>query len=506
MAAIQEYASKNNFIIVKTYLDAGKSGVIAKNRRALQELLNDVTSHNAKYQAVLVYDVSRWGRYPNSDEAAYYEFVCFRSGIPLHYCAEPFQNDGTAFSSLLKALKRTMAAEFSRELGERVFRGKTRIVQLGYWVGGQPGYGYRRLMVSAEGTPKVQMSFGEHKHFMMDRVKLIPGPLEEVHCVREIFSLALEGKGCSAIAHELNRRKITRDGHTWSHHTVQNIVRNPKYKGWNVWHRGSQRLRANRIPVKPEHWISKPGAFEPLVDQEIFDKVQTILPKGSDYHWSDEEILQNVRRLLKRKGRLSENLLRDAHRRNPNAMPSTTTIHGHFGRYRELYEIVGYKLAEEDIFKGNQAERSIALRRSIVENLTKLFPENLVVTHLPGRTRSMLLVDKSFMVGILLCRPKTRQRGGLHWVLEPKPSETQYITLVCPINGAHNRLLGYFLFPKVDIFRSHRLHRHDLFLKSATHLSDLSQFYTAAKEMWTARSISDPTDPISQLSFGFVGS
>ncbi len=131
-AAIQEYAARHGFLIVKTYADAGKSGVIIKNRPALRDLLKDVVNGSTGYKAILVYDVSRWGRFPNNDEAAHYEFMCSSSGIPLHYCAEPFTNDGTASSSLLKALKRSMAAEFSRELGEKVFRGKTRIVQLGF--------------------------------------------------------------------------------------------------------------------------------------------------------------------------------------------------------------------------------------------------------------------------------------------------------------------------------------------------------------------------------------
>src|SRR6202142_678827 len=153
-AAIHEYAAGHGFAIVKTYADLGKSGVVAKHRTGLNELLRDVVNGEARFAAILVYDVSRWGRFPNNDEAAHYEFLCSNSGIPLHYCAEPFANDGTASSSILKALKRSMAAEFSRELGEKVFRGKTRIVQLGFWVGGAPGYGYRRLMVSAEGKPK----------------------------------------------------------------------------------------------------------------------------------------------------------------------------------------------------------------------------------------------------------------------------------------------------------------------------------------------------------------
>ena len=56
-AAIQEYASSNRLNIVKTYADIGKSGVVAKHRTALRELLKDVVSGNAEYKAVLVYDV-----------------------------------------------------------------------------------------------------------------------------------------------------------------------------------------------------------------------------------------------------------------------------------------------------------------------------------------------------------------------------------------------------------------------------------------------------------------
>ena len=87
-AAMQEYAAKHGFLIVKTYADLGKSGVVAKHRLALGELLKDVVGGEAQFKAdILVYDVSRWGRFPNSDEAAHYEFLCARSGIPLHYCS-----------------------------------------------------------------------------------------------------------------------------------------------------------------------------------------------------------------------------------------------------------------------------------------------------------------------------------------------------------------------------------------------------------------------------------
>src|SRR5512132_3403876 len=48
-AAIREYAHAQGFVIVKTYCDFGKSGVVAKNRAALRELMNDVASGTAEY-------------------------------------------------------------------------------------------------------------------------------------------------------------------------------------------------------------------------------------------------------------------------------------------------------------------------------------------------------------------------------------------------------------------------------------------------------------------------
>ena len=96
----------------------------------LRELLKDVITGNVDYKAILVYDVSRWGRFQDTDEAAHYEFLCSNAGVPLHYCAEQFANDGAVSSSLLKALKRSMAAEFSRELSDKVFRGSSSSMEL----------------------------------------------------------------------------------------------------------------------------------------------------------------------------------------------------------------------------------------------------------------------------------------------------------------------------------------------------------------------------------------
>ena len=105
-ASIHKYAETHGFTVVRTYSDPAKSGLFLKNRRGLRDLLQDVTGGNTEYKAILVYDVSRWGRFQDTDEAAHYEFLCKSAGVPIHYCAEAFINDGSLPSSIMKTLKR----------------------------------------------------------------------------------------------------------------------------------------------------------------------------------------------------------------------------------------------------------------------------------------------------------------------------------------------------------------------------------------------------------------
>jgi len=112
---------------------------------------------SSNYRVILVYDVSRWGRFQDTDESAHYEFLCKSAGVPVHYCAETFANDGTLASLIMKALKRTMAGEYSRELGIKTFAGQKQLTLLGFKQGGVPGYGLRRMLISASGVRKQEL-------------------------------------------------------------------------------------------------------------------------------------------------------------------------------------------------------------------------------------------------------------------------------------------------------------------------------------------------------------
>src|SRR6185503_1975963 len=102
-------------------------------------------------------------RFQDADESAYYEYICKRANVKIHYCAEQFENDGSLSSSLIKTMKRTMAGEYSRELSVKVFAGQCRLIELGFRQGGNAGYGLRRQLIDRNGLPKGILTRGEHK-------------------------------------------------------------------------------------------------------------------------------------------------------------------------------------------------------------------------------------------------------------------------------------------------------------------------------------------------------
>jgi DNA invertase Pin-like site-specific DNA recombinase len=300
-------------------------------------LLQEVIRGRAAFKAILVYDISRWGRFQDSDEAAHYEFLCKRSRVPVHYCAESFANDNSLPSSVMKAVKRAMAAEYSRALGDRVFAAEKHWAALGFKQGGPAGYALDRLMISADGTRKQSLRKGEVKCLQSDRVVLIPGDREEVQCVREIFRLVVEERRTPFyIARELNRRGITQRGRTWMHQNVYRILTHPKYAGYSIWNRSSRKLGGPQIAVPKSRWIIRAGAFEPVVDAQLFEAAQRILAQRTCAK-SDEQILNDLQTLRARNGKLTGEILN-----NTPGAPSVTAVKNRFKGTRRAFELAGY--------------------------------------------------------------------------------------------------------------------------------------------------------------------
>jgi DNA invertase Pin-like site-specific DNA recombinase len=78
---IRRYAEQRGYTIARIFEDSGRSGLRMDGRDGLKSLMLEVQSGIADFKAILVYDVSRWGRFQDADEGAYHEHVCSRAGI-----------------------------------------------------------------------------------------------------------------------------------------------------------------------------------------------------------------------------------------------------------------------------------------------------------------------------------------------------------------------------------------------------------------------------------------
>lgn len=345
--AILRYAASQKLQVVRTYIDAGRSGVRIDGRTALIQLIQDVVSGAAPFSKILVYDVTRWGRFQNVDESAHYEYLCKQSGVDVCYCAEQFDNSGSLTSNLVKGMKRAMAAEFSRELSVKVLDGQKRLAALGFYHGGVPPYGLRRLLVRHDGVCRQLLARGEEKHLQTDHVVLTHGPADEVELVRRIFRLFVEEKmPRQHIADLLNREGIKNSwGNRWSHNNVLRMLRNEIYVGRIVYNRSTFKLKTARVSNPRDQWVIKDGALDPIVDQDIFLAAQRIL--RNPWTYSDAELLNQLTCILCVHRRLTTDIVR----RTPG--PSITTYFERFGGLAKSYHLIGYYGSRNKTFTGD---------------------------------------------------------------------------------------------------------------------------------------------------------
>ena len=470
-AAIQEYAQGHGFVIVRSYEDPGRSGLLLKDRPGLQLLLSDALNGKADYTAILVYDVSRWGRFQDTDEAAYYEFLCKRAGIQVHYCTEPFANDGTVLSSILKTIKRSMAAEYSRELGVKVYAGKKRLAQLGFRVGGCAGYGLRRMLLSEDGKRKQKLQGGEHKSLLTDRVILVPGPAKEVECVRLMFRMRLRST-YRTIAEEFNSRGIPHVyGGPWTEHRVRAVLTNPKYVGLNVWGRTTSRLHSRRERItNPDQWVVSSTQFKALVNRRTFDLAQAACPR-KELAIPDEVLLDRLRALLAFQGKLSTSVVSRSHDFSP------ATYARHFGSLRRAFELVGYRLSSGQVRVSEQSNRRRYLQHMVITEIEKCFPNQRRV-YVARNCLALAQDSSTSMVPISICLGFTVRRGkSMRWKLHVPLAARHLSRLICLSNLNSDGFVAFYLMPNIQMgFQYWIKGEADPFLRRGKRFNDLAEF------------------------------
>jgi len=449
MDAILHFAESHGMQIVRTYSDSGKSGLTLAGRAGLKQLLRDVQSGQANYRAILVYDVSRWGRFQDVDESAHYEFICKLADIKVHYCAEQFQNDDNPLSMLLKTMKRTMAGEFSRELSVKTFTSQCRITKLGFRTGGIAGIGLRRLLIDRDGQPKVVLDQGEEKNIRTDRIILVPGPPKEIKIVREIYHLFVQKQmSQTAIAELLNKRGVLNSiGRVWTCKGIGDILENPKYAGDNVYFRTSCKLRTKQVANPPELWVARADAFEAIVDKGTFLQAQNIIQErrrrlNDIRKVSDEELIQRLRNLLSTRGKLSCKVIEAA-----EDLPNYDLLRRRFGSITRCYNLIAYRSEQCLDFHTQDGPLRQLWEREIERVIERLKQEGAKVERPRHPNSHLLIINEEFRVYFVLvrCNEKT---GDPKWLVHfRKEYNNPDLLLVARLSAGNREILDYYLLP-----------------------------------------------------------
>lgn len=303
-----KFAQERQIEIVHEEADEGKSGLSA-NRPGFDRLFKDwiLNPEAPQFDYVLVYDVSRWGRFQDQDEAAFWEFRCKSQGKQVIYVSRGFpKEEQQLISSLQTSIERYMAAEYSRQLSEKVFYGSVKVSQQGFSAGGVAPYGMARVLLDETKKPIGILKRGEHKVIANQKVIFTPANDETTEVVKKIFSLLVEQQyKPTIIACLLNEKRIpSSNGLSWNRDKIIRILTNEIYKGTRVYNKTWSRLKQKQRPNPRSEWVVCPNAFEAIIAEETFNRAQECLYWGNPLRWKQgsnmsEKIQKQFREFLK---------------------------------------------------------------------------------------------------------------------------------------------------------------------------------------------------------------
>ncbi|MEY9466257.1 DNA invertase Pin-like site-specific DNA recombinase [Bradyrhizobium ottawaense] len=450
-AAIAAYAARRHITIVRTYADPGRSGLRIAGRDGLQELIRDVQLGRADFDCVLVYDITRWGRFQDVDESAYYEFICKKAGVRVHYCADDFENDDSLASIVLKNIKRVAAADFSKQLSKKVFQGQCHVVTLGYWRGGPAAYGLRRMLLDEAGKPKGILQYGQRKNLKSDRITLVPGPASEQKVVRRIFSaFADEKKSRTQIAIELNAKGIRNSqGKPWTSLTISNTLKNESYIGNLVFNRRSQKMGEKQVSNPPDMWVRRDHVFKPIIAPTLFAKTQRRLRQVEHGRlMTDQQMLNRLSALYRRKGHLSLKLMMTS-----KDIPHYKTYAQRFGSLAAAFRQVGFEPKPRYCFQEAAAKAGRLISSVIEDVVTEIERRHISISFL--HELRLLTISSTITASVTLARvvsdgehypgPKPR------WEIQRLKYRRSDLVLIIRLNDRNSGVKDYFLLPTANL-------------------------------------------------------
>ncbi len=237
------YAKEQGMVITREYVDRAQSATSDKRPNFLR-MIRD--SKDRCFEIILVYQLDRFSR--NKNDSGYYKKILADNGVKVVSAKEQIASDSSGV--ITEGLLEVFADYFSKQLAEKVHRGMYQRAEQCKYNGGTMTFGY---------------TTDKDGYYIPDE-KLAP-------IVKEIFERAATEETAKSICDDLNQRGIrTTRGNQFSKNSLQNILRNEKYKGIYIF--GDVRI---------------PGGIPRIVSDEVFDEVQQTLKQRSHKHRPAEE-------------------------------------------------------------------------------------------------------------------------------------------------------------------------------------------------------------------------
>lgn len=227
-----EFAQKNNIVIVDTYIDRAMTGT-NDNRPDFRRMIRD--SDKKSFDFVLVYKLNRFSR--NKYETAIHKKTLKDNGVKVLSATEniPDTPEGIILESLLEGMNQY----YSAELSQKIKRGMRETRLKGHFQGGYLPYGYK-----------------------LDGHRIVTNETE-AEIIRFIFTEYSKGVRIFEILAKLDRLGYFRSGKPLSDHNVYMILRREKYTG--VYCYGGERIE---------------DMYPQIVARELFEKVRAITEKN----------------------------------------------------------------------------------------------------------------------------------------------------------------------------------------------------------------------------------
>jgi site-specific DNA recombinase len=246
--AINEYASKNDITIVRTYIDEAKSAT-TDQRPEFLKMVDE--SKEGLFEAVIVHKLDRFAR--DRYDSIFYRRALKLNGVRLISVLENL--DDSPESAILESVLEGMNEYYSRNLARETMKGLIENAHKCQHNGGIPPLGY---------------NVGSDKKYVLNE--------EEADIVRVIFESYADGEGYGKIVDICNMRGYrTKRRNRFSKNSIAEILRNEKYLGIYVFNRESSARAGKRnkhLHKDLDEQIVIPGGMPQIIDEELWERVR----------------------------------------------------------------------------------------------------------------------------------------------------------------------------------------------------------------------------------------